>query len=704
MKRIEKNITCNHSFFLLSFLLFFFHSISLYSQEDLAGPATSSDDALEEELRYLQAETYVITASRIPESIKKSASSITVITDKQIRQMGARHLAEVLQTAPGMNIWYDPFGTFLVGVRGDVRNFQNVILLMVNGHPINDGWRGAATYTHDTMILDNVKRIEVIRGPGSALYGANAFAGVINVITKEAEDVDGWELSTCGGSYDTQQYNLLYGKTHNDLKVVFNYNYFNTHGFRKHVNRDAMYPLPSSLAPGRIKGDDEKYDFVLNLEYKGLKFDGRYVDREKDLPIGSTTALNEGSVDIFKDYYLNVSYERPLREDLTFLGKVYRNHFRIRQDQQFFPPGVPVRTPWGISIMKDGIMNIQSVKDNRTGFEIQVTYWMSGSNTLVVGTSYEEMKQFDPKRQSNTLLTSISLPFSTPIIPLPSVRDLSDIQNANKRVKRNFKAFFLEDVWDITGNLHLTVGLRWDDYSDFGSEVSPRAGLTWEFFKGYDLKLLYGHAFRAPSFLELYNVRFAEPHLDPETIDTYEISLGAEFTPSLSSRTTFFHNEGKDNVVALGEIAQNEGKTLSQGVELEARYDFGRGSYLSMNYTYIRWVSPHVGLRNWWAPRHMGNVMANVRLSRYLNFFVDCHIEDGFRRNIDDPRDDMSGFAIVNTTLIATKFLKGYENLELRGSIYNLFDKDYTKPSYPELYNDMPQPGRTFLMEVKYKF
>jgi iron complex outermembrane receptor protein len=64
---------------------------------------------------------------------------------------------------------------------------------MINGHPINEGWTGAATWTNDTMILDNVKRIEVIRGPGSALYGANAFAGVINVITKEAEDVNGWE-------------------------------------------------------------------------------------------------------------------------------------------------------------------------------------------------------------------------------------------------------------------------------------------------------------------------------------------------------------------------------------------------------------------------------------------------------------------------------------------------------------------------------
>ena len=688
--------------FLLLSILFLLHTNSVFSQEELPSSPTA-DDALEEELRYLRAETYVITASKVLENIKKSASSITVITDRQIWQMGARHLAEVLQTVPGMHYLHLSTGTYGLGVRGDVRNFQNVILVMVNGHPINEGWRGAATFTHDTMILDNVKRIEVIRGPGSALYGANAFAGVINIITKEAQDVDGWELIARGGSYDTQQYNLLYGKTHNDLNVVFNYNYFNTHGFRGHIERDVFYPFPFSLAPGRTRGDDEKYDIALNLEYKGLKFDGRWVDRERDLPVGVMQALNNGSVDTVNEYYLNVSYERTLGEDLTLLGKAYRNHFRTRHDYQYYPPGVPVLAPWGISIMKDELTNRESVKNNRTGFEIQATYSMSDSNTVVAGTSYEEMKQFDVKRRSNFLFLFPPAPLG---IPLRSVRDLSDIQNWNRSAKRNFKAFFVEDIWDITDDLRLTAGVRWDDYSDFGSEVSPRAGLTWEFSKGYDLKLLYGHAFRAPSFYELYNLRFADPglDLDPETIDTYEISLGAEFTPSLSSRVTFFHNEGKDNVVAFWEGARNENKTRSQGVEAEARYDFGRGTYLAMNYTYVRWISPHVKTRNWWAPRHMGNVMANIRLSKYLNFYAACHIEDGFRRNRDDPRDNMSGFAVVNATLIAKKFLKGYEGFEIRGSVYNLFDKDYTHPEAPGIPNDMPQPGRNFMVELKYKF
>ena len=104
-------------------------------------------------------------------------------------------------------------------------------------------------------------------------------------------------------------------------------------------------------------------------------------------------------------------------------------------------------------------------------------------------------------------------------------------------------------------------------------------------------------------------------------------------------------------------------------------------------------------------PRHAGNIITNIRLSKYFNFFTSCHIEDGFRRNRGDRRDDMSGYGIANATLIAKKFLKGYEGLELRGSIYNLFDKDYTSPTDKmELLNDMPRPGRNFIVEVKYKF
>ena len=206
-----------------------------FSEEDLE-VSPEAEAALEEEIRYLQAETYVMTPSRIPEKIKKTAATITVITDRQIRQMGARHLMDVLQTVPGMGFWYNSDGSYIIDVRGFGAGIgNNHILFMINGHSLYNNYNGGAGYVHDTHIIDNIKRIEIMRSPGSALYGANAFLGVINIITKEAEDIDGVELTTRAGSYDSQQYNLLFGKTFKDLEVAFNFNYFNTHGSNGHV-------------------------------------------------------------------------------------------------------------------------------------------------------------------------------------------------------------------------------------------------------------------------------------------------------------------------------------------------------------------------------------------------------------------------------------------------------------------------------------
>ncbi len=213
-----------------------------FSQDDQTLEKMAADEELEQEMKWLKAETYVITASKVKENIKKAPASITVITDKQIRQMGARDLSGCAASCSGycslsIIIW-DQY-TFNVRRVLEVAA-SNSVLIMINSHPINDIQTGGATWVHDTLILDNIKRIEFIRGPGSALYGANAFHGVINVITKEAEDIDGFELTARGGSWDTQQYNLLYGKTFSDLEVAFNFNYFKTHGFRGLIEEDCQ--------------------------------------------------------------------------------------------------------------------------------------------------------------------------------------------------------------------------------------------------------------------------------------------------------------------------------------------------------------------------------------------------------------------------------------------------------------------------------
>ena len=138
---------------------------------------------------------------------------------------------------------------------------------------------------------------------------------------------------------------------------------------------------------------------------------------------------------------------------------------------------------------------------------------------------------------------------------------------------------------------------------------------------------------------------------------------------------------------------------------MELKYDFGRGTYLAMNYTYTSTQMHDPDDNNWRSPKHMGTLMGNVRLTRHLNLNSYLLYRGGWTRPVNDPRDDPPDYAIVNATLIARNFGGWFKGFELRGSVYNLFDKNYKSPQdktfFPE---DMPMPDRAFLFEVRYRF
>jgi len=134
------------------------------------------------------------------------------------------------------------------------------------------------------------------------------------------------------------------------------------------------------------------------------------------------------------------------------------------------------------------------------------------------------------------------------------------------------------------------------------------------------------------------------------------------------------------------------------------KYDFRRGSYLAVNYTYQTTEDPDTNeSSSILLPTYKGNIIANIRLNKYLNFNTYCHFRGGYQRAEYDPRDNMQGNAIVNATLIAKKFLRRFKGLELRASVYNLFDEDYTMPTDSlRIPGDIPMPGRNYMFGITY--
>ena len=259
----------------------------------------------------------VVTASKRPERISQAASIISIITQEDIQQMGARTIMDVLRTIPGIEINKDLNSLSQIAVRGFRSATSSGIKILIDGHALNDPISGGATWFYDDLPLKNVRRIEIIRGPASALYGANAFVSVVNIITKRAHDIDGIDVSVGGGSFQTCNPSFLLGKMVNELEITLYADYLTTEGVDLFFEEDALsiydrYTAldgiaPISLAPGEFQEAREKFDLAYTLRFRGFLWRGRFMNKHREpfLPyFTDLAALNTTSEeDLQHSYY-----------------------------------------------------------------------------------------------------------------------------------------------------------------------------------------------------------------------------------------------------------------------------------------------------------------------------------------------------------------------------------------------------------------
>ena len=618
------------------------------------------DDELGAELRFLQAEMFVITASKVLERVDKTVSTITVITAEQIQNMGARTLLDVLPVVPGISITQDGFGQGVIEVRGTKTRPSEKVLLMLNGHPLDHNLtNGTSTNAFDDIMMENVKRIEIVRGPGSALYGANAFLGIINVLTKEAEDIDGVTVSVDAGSFDTHRYHLMAGKRLGKLAVVANLNYSDTDGINEWIKGG-----PSAIVqtPVRTNLWKKKRDFELRLRYGGWSLEGRSVRQETGTFAGffGRESLT-GSERDYEDNFLVLGYKHKFNDNFSAEVKLFRDYFHFD------------------NILQAGLTSFikPTVTNTRTGGEVQGVYRFNKAHQLVFGAMSEKKKQFDiPKQFSVT-----------------ASKDLWGV--------------YLQDIWDVSDTLRVVMGARFDDFSDFGETFNPRIGLSWEWLPGYILKMSYGTAFRAPAFAETLNTSsllLGDPNLQPEIVETIELGLAARFTEALSGQIQLFHTKGEDIIAQIsvpgGTVHANASGGTSEGIETEMKYRFGNGTYLALNYTYQDPKSDDGG-RLPDIARHHGTVMANYEFSDRINLHADWILKGNTSRAENDGRGDIPGYGTVNTTLRLQNMWRGWE---FQLSVINLLDKKTVDPAPTRIPDDYPRPHRSFFAKAIYHF
>lgn len=656
---------------------------------------------------------FVSIATGVSQPIARAPAVATVITDSQIKEMGATDLSQVLETVPGLHVSYfyqvyNPIYT----IRGIYSDTNPQVLVLINGIPITNLYQGNRGQIWGGMPVNDISRIEVIRGPGSALYGADAYAGVINIITKDAEDIDGTEVGARGGSFNSKEAWLLHGKNYGGVDLAFSLEYGATDGQHETIDTDAQSFLDglvgtnATLAPGPVnlgrKYLESRIDASWNNWRVRLGYQGRW---DVETGAGVAQALDPVGRNKSNRYNADITYEIKDIDNWDTTLQLSYFDTSAKSDLTLFPPNAfDTVFPGGFP---NGVMGNPSVYERHTRFNFSTFYkgWQKHRLRLGAGVNYSDL--YKVKETKNFTI----LPGGTPF-PLGGIVDVSDSAAFITPHDRTDSYFFAQDEWSFANDWALTAGLRYDNYSDFGDTVNPRAALVWQSAYNLTSKLLYGRAFRAPSFAELYNINnpvaLGNPNLNPETIDTIELAFDYQPVDKLRTSLNLFHYRMHDIIRPTADpapattvTAQNTGGQNGYGLEWEMNWSLSNTLKLNANYAFQRSEdqTTHTDAGN--APHHEIYAGLEWTVTRDWSLTPQLTWVGERQRALGDTRPALKGYTLVDVTLRRVQIK---ENFEFAASVHNLFDADAREPSLsPGLIpNDLPLAGRNFYLELRY--
>lgn len=650
-------------------------------------------------------ETSIATASNQP--ISHVPAVVSVITSEDIRATGAVNLVDALRAVPGLHIRTDPFGNRpLIHFRGS--RAVNT-LLMVNGNPMKDlmwvfgiFWKGLPA-----SIID---RIEIIRGPGSALFGADAAAGVINVITKTAGKIEASEAGVRIGSFDSKTTWLQHGSDINGFDIGFTANIHETDGYSpfitsdKQTSQDQAYSTNASLAPSDVHYGWRSEDLRLSVARGNWRLLADYMEHS-DVETGMTGAAVIDPVTKAHDsrYNINVLYNNDrlfqdweVDSDLSYEQLAYSSGDGFQER----PPGYTDAS----GVYPEGILNQMESAQRRWSFEASGLYSGFENHALRVGVghSIEDLYSVEQRINAGLGADGNPLPAGGPLV------DISDTSYAFAPEKiRRISHLFVQDIWTMAPDWELTAGARYDEYSDFGDTVNPRLALVWQTSDKLTSKMLYGRAFRAPSYQQLYSETsraLPNDQLDAEKFDTTELSLTYAATPQLQLSMNLFQLNQKDIIqrVAVTGLPKdkyyNLGDHSTKGIELEMQWQALKDLRIAANYALQQQKDDE--FRYYQIPERSAYFRADWSFLPDWNWNFQTNWIGERPRPASDSRDALAAYAISDTTIryaTATSWTFAF-------SVRNLFDEDAKEYSTGSLVDDLPLPERNLYIEMDYKF
>ena len=629
------------TFFSLLVLIYgSFASVSASEPNELFGFSDSDPDAL-----FFQEIPSVVTPARMEQRPWHSPSTVTVIPEEKIRKWGARSVADLLRHVGGVNV--RQYGmNHLVAPRGgnnDVYIFN--LLVLLDGIPVNDPILGEFDLGPDFPV-EMIKKVEVVRGPGSSLYGANAYSGVVNLVTRAPDDMSDTKFSGQFGPDGHHKFIFEAGESSIDDGWLLGGRYFDTEGRDRHVvnNNDALHDVDfwgkytSGKASVFLKSSNGRQGRPLDMN-----------DADEDDSERADSILFNGKFNFF---------DTP---ESSLTGRVYANSINGSYPG---PPFTGTRVPYD---------------SKRIGASLQMTRELAADQTIVAGMEFAdksgEWLDIGGKRTSHESAFYIQ-------DEIGSLKDWT---------------FTIGGRLDYDSKFGSTASPRFSAIRFLDAKKSIR----------FSAGRAYRAPTYSEQYIEAYIGQISgiplqavgNPDLDPEFVTSYE--MGFEHRPSekLMYSLVLYHNIQSNHIELIPYfdpslitiIPTNLSSSTAQGVELDLTTQISKKASFNLNYTFQEVYNDETKNSLDYVPKHQGNVNLEYDFSKKMTSAILFHVQSESQGNFSEP---VSGFYTIDA-----KFqFQVTDDMGISLSGYNLLDREYFET---ELY---PMPGRTILTEVSFRF
>ncbi|MBI5531385.1 MAG: TonB-dependent receptor [Deltaproteobacteria bacterium] len=635
----------------------------------------------------------VSAASRSTESVEDAPGSVTIISQNELRTMAYPNILEAMRGVRGVYVSDDRSYPTL-GFRGFSRlgDYGNRVLVLVDGHAMNDNWMGSSYVGYDGRTdLGDIERIEVVRGPGSVLYGTGAFSGVVNLVTRNTGPQSGAEVGVSTGDYG-----MARARGRVDLRLGKNAGVWMSVGAGRSNGRDYYLPEYADEGGWARHVDGFKSGTVSGKAWwNSLSLQWQLHSHKKRIPNGAYDSLfgDPRTSNADTRAFVEAKFDKEVVRGVQIMTRAFADSYRFHGAYPYAPAD-------------GGLME-----------ERYAGAWAGGEGRVVV----------EPATRAKLTLGGES---QLHFLAQQRGRSEDGVYLDRNDPFRMAAAYALADLtpWD---SMRMSGGARVDWHSTYGASLNPRVALIFRPYERGILKFLGGKAFRAPSVMELYygdsgatQVASADvTHLRPETLWSPEVEFSHRFSNTWVGMVAGYANyidslitgRGDGTPESLFHYENSLSPVLTVGGEVELRREWHQGWAVSGSYSLQR--SQYLQSHNASAPllREVPNSPEHLAALKGSVPIIPQVLIASTRVSIEGPRydkHDQEGDPAQGRTDPACVWDVVFSGEAARGTVryaigaYNVFDWRYTVPISRETSRQTTilQYGRTFLMSASTHF